>query len=59
MFSVPPLPCENLGKVCENSRAGENSRLHLEFSLICSRILPNICLGFHQAMKAQKTCFNS
>ena len=29
MLSVTPLPVENLGKVCENSRAGENPRLHL------------------------------
>ena len=27
-----------------------NPRLHLGFSLICSWILPNICLGFHQAI---------
>ena len=57
MFSVPPV--ENLGKVCENSRADENPRLLLGFSLICSRILPNVRLGFHQAMKARKTCFIS
>ena len=35
------------------------ARLCLGFSLVCSRILPNICLSFHQAMKAQKTCFIS
>ena len=29
MVCVPPLPVENLGKVCENSRAGENPRLRL------------------------------
>ena len=29
------------------------------FSLICSRILPNVYLGFHQAMKARRTCFIS
>ena len=43
----------------ENSQAGENAQLCLEFSQICSQILPNIHLGFHQAMKAQKTCFIS
>ena len=59
MFSVPPKPVDNPGKVCENSRAGENPRLRLGFSLICSRILPNVRLGFHQAMKARKTCFIS
>ena len=41
------------GQVCENSRTGENPRLRLGFSLICSRILPNVRLGFHQA---QRTC---
>ena len=56
MFSVPSWPVENIGKVCENSRAGE---MRLGFSLICSRILPNVCLGFHHAMKARKTCFIS
>ena len=30
--------------------------MRLGFSLICSRILPNIRLGFHQAMKAWRTC---
>ena len=40
--------------VCKNSRAGENARLRLGFSLICSRILPNVRFGFHQAMKARK-----
>ena len=59
MLSAPPSPVENLGKVCENSRAGENPRLCLGSSLICSRILPNVRLGFYQAMKAQKTCFYS
>ena len=59
MLSVPPEPDENLGKVCENSRAGENPQLHLGFLLICSRILPNVRLGFHEAMKARKTCFIS
>ena len=38
MFSVPPYPGENLGKVCENSRAGD-------------LILSNVHLGFHQAIK--------
>ena len=56
-MSVPPQPVENLGKVYENSRAGENPRLRLGFSLSCSRILQNVRLGFHQAMKARKTCF--
>ena len=46
---------ENLIKVCENSRAGENPLLCLGFSLLCSQVLPNICLSFHQAMKAWKT----
>ena len=36
---MPPWPFENLGKVCENSRAGENLRLRLGFSLIYSRTL--------------------
>ena len=52
MLSVPSLPGENLGNVCENSRAGENPQLPIGFLLICSRILPNVCLNFHQAMKA-------
>ena len=42
MLSVPSLPGENLGNVCENSRAGENPQLRLVFLLICSRILPNM-----------------
>ena len=46
MFSVPSQPGENLGKVWENSRAGENP-------LICSRILPNVCLRFYQATMAR------
>ena len=48
-MSVPPQPGENLGKVWENSRAGE---MRLGFSLMCSRGLPNFRLGFHHAMKA-------
>ena len=59
MLSVPPQSVENLGKVCQNSRAGENPRLRLGFQLICSRILPNVRLGFHEAMKARTTCFIS
>ena len=59
MLSVPPLPIENLGKVCENSRAGENPLLCLWFSLIYSQILPNVRLGFHQAMLVRKTSFIS
>ena len=43
--------------VLENSRAGENTRLHLGFSLICSWTLPNSRPHFHQAMKARKICF--
>ena len=50
--AMPPQPGENLSKVCENSRAGENTWIHLRFSLICFQILQNIRLGFHQAMKA-------
>ena len=46
------IACWNLGKVWVNSWAGENTRMHLGFSLISSRILPNVRLGFHQAMKA-------
>ena len=30
---------------------------HLGFSLILSRILPNVCLSFHQAMKVWRACF--
>ena len=48
-----------LGKVWENSRAGENPGLCLGFLLICSRIFPNVHLGFHQVMKARKTYFIS
>ena len=59
MLSVPPQSVENLGKFCENSQAGENPRRSRGFSLICSQILPNVRLGFHQAMKARKTCFIS
>ena len=40
-----------------NTRAGENPRLRQEFSPICYRILPNVRLGFYQAMKARRTCF--
>ena len=39
---------ENLGKVCENSRADV---------LVWSRILPSVRLGFLQAMKAQRTMY--
>ena len=39
-----------LGKVCENSRVCENPRLCLGFSLICSRVLPNVRFGFHEAV---------
>ena len=56
---MPPLPVENLGNVCENSGAGEIPRMRLGFSLICSGILSNVRLGYHQAMKARKTCFIS
>ena len=31
-----------------------NSRLRLGFLLMCSRILPNVRLGFYQAMKARR-----
>ena len=56
MLSVPSQPGENFSKVCENSQVGENPQLSHCY-LICSQILPNICLGFHQAMKAWRTCF--
>ena len=56
---LPPKSVENLSKVCENSRAGKSLRLRLGFSLICSRILLNVRLSFHQALKARKTCFVS
>ena len=47
MLSVPPWPVENLGKVCENSRAGENLRLRLVFSLICfPKRLPRFSPGY-------------
>ena len=59
MCSFPSQTGESLSKVCENSRAGENPRLRVGFSLICSRILPNVRLGFHQAMKAWRTYFIS
>ena len=36
-----------------------NPRLRLGLSLIYSRILPNVHLGFHLAMKARRTCFIS
>ena len=52
MFSVPSKPGENLRKVCENSR-GDNTRIELGFSLICTQILPNV-LGFHQTMMQGK-----
>ena len=48
MLSVSPQPVENLGKVCENSRAGE---------LICSRILPNVRLGFDQGYEGTENMF--
>ena len=37
MFSLLSWPGENLGKVCENSPADENSPLRFGFSLTCSR----------------------
>ena len=45
--------------VYENSWAGENPWLHLGFLLICSQILPNFHLSFHQAVKAERTCIIS
>ena len=53
MLSVPPLPVENLGKVWENSRAGENPWLRLG-SLSNS---VNVRLSFYQTMRSGKTCF--
>ena len=53
MFFVLSYPGENLGKVCKNSRAGKNPRLHLAIAF--SRIRefsPTVDLGFHQTMKA-------
>ena len=41
------------------SRAGENPKLRLVFSLICFRIFQTVRLGFHQATKARRTCFIS
>ena len=43
----------------ENSPPGENSQLHLMFSLTCSQILPNIHSGFYQIMKAWRKNFVS
>ena len=37
----------------------EQVKMRLGFSLICSRILPNVRLGFHQVMMARKKCFIS
>ena len=52
MFSVPSKPRQSLWEF--------SSRwMCLGFLLICSRILPNVRLGFHQAMKARRTCFIS
>ena len=59
MLSKPSQPGQKLDKICANSRAGENPRLLLGFSLICSQILPSVRLGFKQAMKARRTCFIS
>ena len=42
MLSVHSQPGENLGKVYKNSRARKNPLLGLGFSLIFSRILPNV-----------------
>ena len=53
-LSVPSLPGENVGKVCENSRVVKNPRLYLGFAVICSEMLPNVRFGLHQAMKARK-----
>ena len=50
MFYVTSQHVENLGKDCANYRAGENPRLRLGFSLISSRILPNVRLGFHHTI---------
>ena len=52
MFSVPSyIACgENLGKISVNNKTDENLPLLLGFSLICCRILPNVCLSFYQAM---------
>ena len=57
MLSVPLEPVENLGKICENSRAGENPQLHFGFSQICSWILPNVRLGFHVANEDTENMF--
>ena len=43
-----------LGKVCENSQAGENPVLRFEFLLTCFRILTSVRLGFSQAMKVRR-----
>ena len=53
MFSEPSKPSENTSKVWENFQ------LHLGFSLIWFRILPNVYGGFHQAMKALRKYFIS
>ena len=42
-----------LGKVFENSQAGESRRLCFEYSLICSRILPIVPLGFGSLFSAR------
>ena len=66
-IKIPQIPSDkiswdywnNMPKFVTNFRAGEKRRLRLGFSLICSRIFPNVRLGFHQAMKARRKCFIS
>ena len=51
MFTVPSQSSEKLGKICENSGTGENPRLCVRFSLICSgilQILPRFLPGYER-----------
>ena len=54
MFSVPPNTAKTSTKFVRILEQVKTLDLRLRFSLISSGILPNVCLGFYQAMKARK-----
>ena len=53
MFSVPSLPGETEANIWENWKADQSKP---EMQMQNSH---KLCLGFYQAMKAQRTCFIS
>ena len=52
MLSVPSQPGENLGKVCKNSRAGENPQLRDRKSVVQGK---SVDLGGRRIIKKKKT----